>query len=148
MFKEIMKRGFKGFMILIFVTNIITVINSLIINDGNYYFVTPRLVELYFSPLNAFIVQFFVCGFIGFIFGATTLIWEQENWSLTKQSVCHFFIVQTGMVISAYLCRWIPPTVKAMLSMAGCFIVVYICVWIIIYLKFFKDVKEINKKLA
>lgn len=147
MIKEILKRGFKGFIILTFVSAVITILNSLIINDGNYYFVTNELIKIYSTPLNAFIVQFFVCGFIGFIYGATTLIWEQEKWSLTKQTLCHFFIVMIGMTLSAYLCRWIKPSPKAILMLVGCFIAVYGCVWTIIYLRFAKTVKEINKKL-
>ncbi len=44
------------------------------------------------SEINAVILQTVLSGMIGTVFSASSVIWEIEYWSITKQTTIYFFI--------------------------------------------------------
>lgn len=148
MLKKIIKRFTIGFIIEVFVTYLITIINSLLIGDGNFYYVTPGLLKTCKTIIGAVTLQFFLSGFLGAIMGTSTIIWEVDKWSLTTQTILHFFVITISMLIIAYLCYWMPHSVKGLIYWIGMFIIVYIIIWIIVYCNYKHKINQINKTLS
>jgi len=148
MLKKIIKRFATGFIIEVFVTYLITIINSVLIGDGTYYFVTPGLLKTCSTTLNAVVLQFFLAGFLGAVMGVSSIIWEIDKWSLTLQTVVHFLVITISMLIIAYLCYWMPHSVKGFVFWISMFIIIYIIIWIICYSNYKHKINQINKTLS
>ena len=63
---------------------------SAAVGDGNYYPVTPQLIETMGNELHAVMVQTVLCGLMGAGFAMASVIWELDSWSLAKQSGVYF----------------------------------------------------------
>lgn len=147
MLKTTIKRFWLGFIFEVFATYIITILFSLNIGDGNYYPVASGLMKICKTELGAAVLQFFLAGFLGGVFGSSTMLWEIEKWSLAKQTVCHFFVITIAMLIVAYICNWMSHSVLGFVSWIGMFIVVYIIIWTICYSHFKRKIAQINKEI-
>ena len=147
MLKKFIKRFVLGFVIEAFAAYLITIIISLCIGTGEYYGIHPQIMKLCKTELGGVVFQFFIAGGLGAVFGSSSLIWEIDRWSLAKQTVAHFIVINIAMLFSAYVCHWMSHTVKGFLSWIGMFVVIYIIVWIICYTSFKKKVDGINKTL-
>jgi len=145
--KEVIKRAILGFMTGIFVGHTISILESLITHDGNFYAVSAALVELTGTNLGAVIVQYFLTGIMGAVFASSSIIFEMDEWSLLRQTATHFVIVSVLSYIAGFLCRWFPHTVGSTLIWFGVFIVVYIIFWVCFMLYYKNKVKKINEAL-
>ena len=145
--KEVIKRAIIGFMTGIFVGHTISILESLITHDGNFYAVSAALVELTGTNLGAVIVQYFLTGIMGAVFASSSVIFEMDEWSLLRQTATHFVIVSVLSYIAGFLCRWFPHTVGSTLIWFGVFIFVYIIFWVCFMLYYKNKVKKINEAL-
>lgn len=142
---EFIKRGVLGFILGVFISTTLTIIDSLLFAHGNYIAVAPDLVSLCGSQLTAVTLQYLLSGILGIVFGTTTLIWENEKWSLLIQTLLHFFITTSVMTVIALICKWIPGTLGGIIGWIIVFVVVYLIVWFICYSIYKRKVKEINR---
>ncbi len=145
--KNIIKRAILGFMTGIFVGHTISILESLITHDGNFYAVSAALVDLAGTNLGAVIIQYFLTGIMGAVFASSSVIFEMDEWSLLRQTITHFVIVSVLSYIAGFLCRWFPHTVVSTLIWFGVFIVVYIIFWVCFMLYYKNKVKKINEAL-
>ena len=76
--KQIIKRGLFGFPVGIAIGFVITIIISVCVRDGNFYPVTPELIETMGNEVNAVILQTVLCGIMGTGFAMASVIWELE----------------------------------------------------------------------
>jgi len=147
MLKKIIKRFVIGFIIEVFVTYLITIINSFIIGGGNYYAAAPGLLKLCGTQNGAVFLQFILAGGLGAVMGVSSIIWEIDSWSLTLQTVVHFFMITVSMLIVAYCCYWMNHTVKSLIAWILMFVVIYIIIWIICYTNYKRKINQVNKSL-
>ena len=88
--KQIIKSGLFGLPVGIAIGFVIPLLISATIGDGNYYPVTPQLIETMGNELHAVMVQTVLCGLMGAGFAMASVIWELDSWSLAKQSGVYF----------------------------------------------------------
>lgn len=143
--KQIIKRGLFGFPVGIAIGFVITIIISVCVRDGNFYPVTPELIETMGNEVNAVILQTVLCGIMGTGFAMASVIWELESWSLAKQSGIYFLIACIIMLPIAYIANWMEHSIGGFLSYVGIFVAIFIAVWLAQYLSWKRKIKKTNE---
>lgn len=147
MIKNIIKRSFIGSSVLLIVTNIISIIISLFINDGAFYPISLGFLSLCDTELNAFILEFVTIIIFGGVIGSLSLIFTCENMSLLKRTIIHFSILTPLYIIVALIAGWIQRDVKSIFLWIFIFIAIYTSIWLAFYIKAKEEVKEMNNML-
>lgn len=145
--KEMVLRGGIGFLAGVTIGQLIPIVSSFLYGDGNYYPVVPALAESCGTELSAVLLQFVVCGIMGVCFGAGSLIWEVEGWSILKQTILHLLLSSAVMFPSAYLMQWMERSVKGVAVYLGVFIGIYAMIWFTAYLSWWGKIKRLNLKM-
>lgn len=145
--KEVLLRGVLGFPLGIAIGYIITILISLRWGQGYYSPCVPELIDRMGSEINAVIVQTVLCGLLGIAFGASSVIWEIDSWSIVKQTGVYFAITSIVMLPFAYVMFWMEHSAKGFLSYFGIFAAIFIFIWIIQYLIGKYTVTKMNSKL-
>ena len=143
--KQIIKRGLFGFPVGIAIGFVITIIISVCVRDGNFYPVTPELIETMGNEVNAVILQTVLCGIMGTGFAMASVIWELESWSLAKQSGIYFLIACIIMLPIAYIANWVEHSIGGFLSYVGIFVAIFVAVWLAQYLIWKGKIKKMNE---
>lgn len=142
--KKLIGRGFLGFPLGIAIGFVITVIISICIGDGNFYPVTPELIDTMGNELNAVILQTVLCGIMGSGFAMASVIWEIDSWSLAKQSGIYFAIACVVMLPIAYVTNWMKHSIGGVLTYIGIFAAIFVFVWIIQYFTWRRKIRKVN----
>lgn len=145
--KKVLLRGVFGFPLGIAIGYVITILISLKWGQGYYSPCVPELIDRMGSEINAVIVQTVLCGLLGVAFGASSVIWEIDSWSIVKQTGVYFAITSIVMLPFAYVMFWMEHSVKGFLSYFGIFAAIFIFIWLIQYLIGKYTVTKMNSKL-
>lgn len=126
---------------------VITILISLTHGEGYYTPCVPTLVEMAGNELNAVILQTIMCAVLGITFGAGSVIWELEDWSIAKQTGTYFLITALVMMPVAYVSHWMEHSVRGVLGYFGVFLGVFVVMWVSMYLMYRKKINQMNAGL-
>lgn len=142
--KELKNRCFIGMLSGLLISQSISILISLIKNDGNYYHVAPELIAVCKNETYAVIVQT-LCAFIyGAVWVGSTVIWQIDKWSILKQNFIHFLITSIVVFPIAYITHWMNHSVVGVLVYFGTFAIAYVIIWLTQYLHIKKKVAQLN----
>lgn len=141
--KKALLRGIIGIPVGVFISTTIGVVISLI--QGNLA-VTPP-VAAGTSPLTAYLNQYIISIFVGFVFGLGSAIFEVDNWSIAKQTMLHFILSSGVFTPCAVIARWIEPKFLDIVVYLLVFVIIYIMIWCIQYFTWKNRIAKLNKKL-
>lgn len=145
---KILKRSLVGASFGLLICQMIAIVISFVINDGNYYAVVPELFVICKSETTAVLVQTIVACIYGAVWGGESVIWEIDEWSLLKQTILHFVISSAVTFPVAYFTWWMPHTPFGVLSFFGIFASIYIIIWISQYLSIKRKIEKMNQKIG
>lgn len=145
--RKIISRSLLGFIIGVAIGYIITIVTSLIWAKGYYSPCVPELIKVMGNEIKAVMFQAVLCGILGTVFSASSVIWEIERWSLVKQTGVYFIIVSPVMMPVAYFNYWMKHSIIGFISYFGVFILVFAVVWIVQFFIGKQNVKRMNEKL-
>lgn len=145
--KKIWTRGLMGMPLGLALGTAITIVISLVHNDGTYYAVVPELARDCGGELNAVVLQALLCMVYGAVWSGATVVWERDDWSLLRQSVIHFLIGSLATLPIAYYARWMDRSVWGVLAYFGIFVAVYAVIWLSQYSALKRRVSRMNDKL-
>ena len=111
---------------------------------GSY--VSSVLVARIGSVPAAILVQSLVSGLYGSFALAGTLFYDIEQWSLTRSSVMHFLVIAVLYVPAAMFLGWADSATE-ILIVEGILLVAYFIIWLVIYLRYKKEVRSLNEML-
>ncbi len=146
--RQILRYCLIGAPIGLALSTLITICISLCIGDGNYYPVVPTLAAECGSELNAVALQALCSMLYGAAWSGASLIWDQEHWSMLRQTVTHLAICSTATLPTAYLMHWMEHSAAGILSYFGIFIAIYAVIWLGMYLRMRQRVRRINARLG
>ena len=129
------------------VSSIVTIIISLCTGHGEYYPAPHELIDWCGSEITAVIVQFICSLAVGAIGGGSSVIWNMEKWSLTKQTLIHFAVLVVPFVPISYVLNWMPHHLYGALGYAAAFIIAYVVIWLSVYFSIKAKIKKMNKQL-
>ncbi|MCH3960648.1 MAG: DUF3021 domain-containing protein [Solobacterium sp.] len=133
-----------GVMIYVFLIIII----SLLFNWGMVISVPGKLAVLVKNELNAFITIVVYSMICGSIWACASLIWKNDRWSLTKQTVIHFIICTVSAFPIAYCFYRISNAKEMLVVYFISFVVIYLSVWMYQYISLKQSIKKINRFLS
>jgi len=145
--KQVLLRSLLGIPMGIAVGYIITIIISVGWGGGHYYPCVPALVNRMNSEICAVILQAVLCGLLGSVFGASSVIWEIENWSIVKQTGIYFLIIALVLMPIAYLANWMKHSFFGFMTYFGFFVLIFILIWLIQYLFLRKTINKITGRI-
>lgn len=145
--KKTMFRIMGGALSGIALSYLITIIVSLIFGEGYYSPCVPGLIERFGSEIAAVIAQTISSAILGAGFSGCYSIWEKDEWSLLKRTGIYFGVVAVLMMAAAYVCEWMEPSVKGILSYFGIFVVIFVAAWAAQYLVWKARISEIKEEL-
>ncbi len=144
--KKAIKRGLVGFPQGIAIGQVLSIVAATMYAPKGEYSIIPALVNLMGSEINAMILQTVLWGTIGSVFSASSVIWEKEEWSITKQTVIHFAITTSLTLVIAYSLKWIT-SIGGLISYVGIFVAIYAMIWGINYVLWRNKIKKVNSQL-
>jgi hypothetical protein len=145
--KQIFLRGLLGVPLGIAIGYFITIVNSLTIGNGSYSACVPSLVDTFGSEIEAVVFQAVLMGVLGACFGAASLIWEVESWSIAKQTGIYFLVSSLAMFPIAYFTEWMEHSILGFLIYFGIFVAIFIVVWVLQYFIWRKKIDQFNEKI-
>ncbi len=145
--KKIIYRSLVGAPVGVTISLIISIIISLCSSQGEYVAAPPDLIDWCGSETTAVIVQMICSMFIGAVYSGASVIWEIEQWSLTKQTLIHFAVFVIPFVPISYVLNWMPHDLYGALSYAAGFIFMYIIIWGSMYFSMKTKIKKMNDQL-
>lgn len=145
--RKVVLRAMMGIPLGIALGYLITIVISLIWGEGRYLACTPGLTGLVGSEVAAVTVQAALCGALGASFGACSLIWEMERWSLLKQSAVYFGITALVMLPMAWLCGWMQHSLAGFAAYTAIFAGIFAVIWLAQYLRLRKKVRGMDRRV-
>ena len=145
--KKVLLRIVMGLPIGIAIGYLITIAISLVFADGYYSPCVPELIDTMGNEINAVVIQALLCGILGSGFGAISLIWENESWSIVKQTGLYFLSASLIMLPVAYFTHWMEHSVTGFISYFGIFALIFAVIWIIQFVIGKHNINKINISL-
>lgn len=143
--KRAILRGLSGFPQGMAIGYTISIIISLCDGSGAYYPCTPALAAAG-SQAGAVLLQAVLCGLLGSLCAAASVIWEMERWSIARQTGVFFLMIALCETLVACLAGWISSWYSLMFNY-GIFIVIFILIWGIRYRIWKARIRKINRQL-
>jgi hypothetical protein len=145
MLRKTLKLAAIGFLMGMITGNIIAYFTA----GGSYALVSEALVAKTGSETAAIIVQTLMSGLYGAITMGGVIFYEIEEWSLLRTALTHYALCMISYIPIALFLGWIRP--EAFLadysfSAAGQ-TVTYIIIFMIMYIRYRHEVKELNSML-
>ena len=89
-----------------------------------------------------------ICSlFIGAVSGGSSVIWEIEKWSLSKQTLVHLAVLAVPFFGVGYIMNWLPHNLYGALGYIGGFVLIYVITWCSIYFSIRAKIKKMNEQL-
>ncbi len=145
--RKVLFRGLLGAPLGLAISTMITIIISLCVGDGRFYPVVPELTSSCGTELNAVLLQTACSLLYGASWGSASVIWEQERWSLLRQSGTHLLVVSLTSLPIAYVTYWMEHSVSGILIYFGTFFGIYLIIWLIQYGAVRRRVREMNESV-
>lgn len=145
--KKIWMRGALGLPKGIAIGYVLTILESLGGEQGYYSPCVPELIAVMGNEIRAVILQTVLCGLLGMVFGAGSVIWEIERWSIARQTGTYFLVAAAAVIPVAYFSYWMEHSVRGFLTYFCFFTVIFIVIWLVQYMFMRRDVNRINSKL-
>ena len=89
-----------------------------------------------------------LCGLVGMVYAAGSVVWEVDRWSLAGQTAAYFLITLGSVLPVAYAAYWMERSVAGVLSYVAIFCAIFAGIWISQYLGWRAKINRINKKIA
>lgn len=140
--KKALLRGILGIPIGAFICTTISLVISL--KHGKLLVIPDMNVS---DPLTAYVIQYIASAVVGFVFAASSAIFEIDSWSIAKQTIAHLVIVSVVYLPCAIIAGWITPDLSEIFIFLGVFIFIYFVIWAIQYFTWKKRIERLNKKL-
>ncbi len=146
--KKIFYQLAGGFVVGIFISQSISIFISLFfIHEGTYIAFAPAFVQKVGNEVWAAVIQYLLSGFIGMVFSAGSLIFQNERLGYTIQTIAHFILLSvTFFPIGIYL-GWLGTSFKEIALFISIFILSYFVIWAGLSLYYKKKIKELNQCL-
>lgn len=146
--RKIFLRALLGFPIGVCISCLIAILISLVMAEGKYYPVVSELTQLCGKESYSAAVQFLLSGTFGSIFAAASVVWEMDSWSILKMTFVHFIITAFSLLPIAYILYWMDHSFIGFASYFAVFIVIYVIIWFVQYISWYRSVDKINKKIT
>lgn len=118
---------------------------SFIYRSSNFVPSTPLFMRHFVTNTQATAVSAVLWMLMGIVFSVSSLIFEQEKWSITKQATVHFLVSYLGFTPLALLAGWFPINFDWLSFYTLIFILIYAMIWLASMITAKKEVDRLNR---
>lgn len=141
--KRLITRLITGFAVGVLLVHLITFLVNYL-GSGQCVVCMPELTER-LGATKAVLVQTILGALLGIIAWVGMCFFDIEDWSLLRATAAHCaLILSTFLIVGARL-HWFSLHVIAISIMAGIIILTYALIWVIMYLIWKKEIREMNR---
>ncbi len=140
-------RGIVGMPVGILIGYAMTVLLSLGWGSGEYLPCAPELTARMGSEIGAVLLQAALCAVLGAAFGASSMIWEIERWSIARQTGAYLLVTSLAMLPTAYLLYWMQHSLAGFLVYFGIYLLIFLAIWLGNYFAIRRSIRKMNEKL-
>lgn len=115
--------------------------------DGVYHFTSGHLIQVYGSEVNAVAATCLGAMALGMIWAAASLIYQETDWNLLRQTALHCVVCVLPSLLIAYGMHWMPRSIDGLGQYLTVFGAIYILNWIARYFGMRKRIQQMNEKL-
>lgn len=145
---KLLKLFLTGALVGLFISICISVAYSISYGGGEYLVATPSLIESRGSELNAFVFQSITSMILGGVMTIIGLIYENDKWGLTKQTMLHLLGTIITVTTIATLNKWVVFNVKSLVVYTLIWMKMYFVIWLANYIYYAITIKKINEKIV
>lgn len=145
--KDALFRGLLGAPLGIALGQLITLAISLPGGAGAYIPCVPSLAQAMGSEVAAVALQTGLCALLGAAFGAGSVVWSLDHWSLAKQTGVYFLVISLAMLPIAYAAHWMEHSLRGILGYFLVYLAIFAGIWAIQYLTWRRRIGKLNQKL-
>ena len=98
-----------------------------------------------YSSRAAVLAQLIGSGINGAVCAGSAVIYDFEDWGITKATVTHFLITLISFFTASELLGWFPREILLITLIV--FLLAYFIIWLINYLLWKKEVRQMNSQL-
>ena len=117
------------------------------LREGDVILVSGHSVFVYGSERNAVAAAVASAMLIGMIWSCASLIYQETDWSLLKQTAVNFLVCTIPSLAIAYGMQWMPHSLDGLGQYVRMFAGIYVVIWAVQYFSTRKRLKQINAKL-
>ena len=96
---------------------------------------------------GAIALQLVVSGILGAVSFGGMLLYEIERWSLALATFVHFLSIMAVFTAASFGLGWFSDSLASYFIAVSCEAVAFAIIWLIMYLRWKKTVKEMNEEL-
>ena len=148
MIKKALKFGTVGFLIGCFAYLLFSIVVSLRMDTGDFYFALPALINNYNNELSAVIAQIATFTWLGLACGIAYLFCENVEFDPVKQVVGYLISLTVGMLPLAWTGQWFEHVFIGIFSYVFIVAVISLFIFLIGLVKLKCDVNEIKQALG
>lgn len=117
-----------------------------VLSGGDGRLVAKELSDA-IGQAGAIVLQTFVCGVFGLVSVGGMYLYEIDSWSLFTATLVHFLSIAVCYVLASIVLYWLPPLFICYLISIVAMAVGFAVIWLIMYFRWKKDVKDMNDDL-
>lgn len=144
---KILKRALIGAPIGVTISVIISIIISLFKGDGSYHAIPPQLTNVIGNEITSFIVQTLCTMLYGAVWAGASAIWDNEKWSILRQTVTHLVVCSISSFPIAYFMQWMEHSLRGILCYCAIFLFIYAVIWFSQYSALKRRIDDLNRDL-
>lgn len=144
---KIIKKMLVGASIGINIGLLMALFFSYLYGSKNFSPSSTTFTEHFDRPLSAVNVSIILWALMGIVFSLGSIIYQNDRYSITKQSVLHFTVTFTGFTFLAIIAGWFPLSVASLTFYTLTFILTYVITWWISMSIAKKTINRLNQEL-
>lgn len=144
----ILRHAGMGFLLGCFANLLFSVVVSLRMNTGDFYFALPALTNDYASELTAALVQITTFVWLGAACGIAYLFAENVDLEPAKQGIGYFASLTTGVLPLVWVGRWYEHFFIGLFSYIIVVAAISLLIFVIVLAKLKRDVDEIKRTIG
>lgn len=147
MIKRAIHRAAIGFPLGVFISYTTAILIALVSTDTDFIPAVPAFITRTGNEVNAVVLQYLLAGILGAGVAGSTVVWENEQWSLMKRTIVHLLSISLVLFPTAYLTYWMEHTLLGIVIYFLVFTGIYVIIWAIQYMMWMRKVNDINRRL-
>lgn len=147
-YRTLWKRAVQGMPIGVTIGYMQTILFSFLYGDGSYLAAPPSLIRMTGGEIHAVLAQCLLFLAIGAVSGAASIVWNQERWSLLRQSLTFFLILGAMLCLAGWIGGWFVPTWQGLAGFLSLFTLIFAVIWLIRYIQIRRSILAMNRSLV
>ncbi len=93
------------------------------------------------------IKHFIFSGLLGFVCNGMSVVYEIEEWSITRCTLVHFVFSMAAFYTAGFICEWFGLGDMVFWITTICVVAAYFMIWLVQFLRYRKQVRHLDREI-